>query len=132
MDQQDRDPTVRMWSIVAKKGGAAGVCGLTSIDQLNQHAEFSLYIEPNSHRGGLGKRALATMLSHGFYTMNLNLIWGEVFEGNPALLLFERMGFIPEGLRRDFYFREGKFIGAHLISMRREEWTKRLPSFSWS
>jgi RimJ/RimL family protein N-acetyltransferase len=129
---QDADPAIRMWAITQCGGAAVGVAGLTSIDHVNQRAEFSLYIEPDSQKIGIGRAALATMLSHGFKNLNLNVIWGEVFQGNPALLVFEHLGFVNEGTRRDFYFRDGKFIGAHLISMRRDEWIKRLPSLSWS
>ena len=118
-----RDRTdLRMYEILAPKEKCVGVCGLTSIDQLNQRAEFSLYVAPEHQGTGYGKSALALLLSHGFRHLNLNVIWGESFDGNPALQMFEALGFVNEGRRRDFYFRDGKFIDAHLVSMRRAEW----------
>ncbi len=98
-----------------------GVCGLTDIDRLNQRAEFSLYIAPEHQRKGYAKSALKTLLSHGFMNQNLNVIWGETFEGNPAYDMFLKLGMKHEGTRRQFYFKEGKHIDAHLVSMTRQE-----------
>lgn len=100
---------------------AVGVCGLTSIDHINRHAEFSLYIDPARHGKGYGERALRTLCAHGFLALGLNHIFGETFDGNPAAHLFEKVGFRKEGTRHQFYFREGKFIDAHLYAVTADE-----------
>jgi ribosomal-protein-alanine N-acetyltransferase len=94
-----------------------GVCGLTSMDLINRRAEFSLYIGPEFQGQGFGKNALKTLLAHGFRNYGLNRIWGESFEGNPAIAMFESLGFEPEGIRKEFYFKGGKFIDAYLFSI---------------
>lgn len=99
-----------------------GVCGFTSIDMTNRRAEFSLYTAPQFQGRGFGTQALRCLLTHGFGNLGLHVVWGEVFDGNPALEKFLSVGFQKEGIRRDFYFRDGKFIDAHLISMRSDEW----------
>lgn len=101
---------------------AVGVCGLTSLDLINSRAEFSLYIDPGQHMRGLGKKALTTLLDHGFKNYGLNLIWGETYDGNPAHKMFLDMGMRQDGTRRQFYFRNGKYIDAHLVSITRDEW----------
>lgn len=98
-----------------------GVAGLTSIDLINQRAEFSLYIGPENHGKGYGKEALKALVRHGFNILPLNIIWGETYEGNPAYKMFEDVGFKKEGTRREFYCREGKFVDAHLYSIKRGE-----------
>jgi len=98
-----------------------GVCGLTSIDLINKRAEFSLYIAPKHQKKGLARRALKMLFQFGFDELALNLIWGETFDGNHAAKLFERLGMIKEGTRRDFYFKEGKFIDCHLYSIKKDE-----------
>lgn len=118
-ERQAKDPTIRMYAIY--DNGIVGVCGLTSIDQVNRRAEFSLYIDPGRHGNGLGERALKTLLHHGFYNLGLNCIWGETFEGNPAAKMFERLGMKEEGRRRDFYYRNGRFIDARLFSVLRAD-----------
>lgn len=113
------DPKIEMFGIF--DGRLVGVCGLTDIDSLNQRAEFSLYIAPEYQRQGYAWAALKTLLSHGFMNQNLNVIWGETFEGNPAFDLFLKIGMKHEGTRRQFYFKEGKHIDAHLVSMTSHE-----------
>lgn len=125
-ERQATDPIQRMYAIEMGEGTEpsrlVGVCGLTSIDLINRRAEFSLYIGSEYRRGGLGRLALSTLLAHGFKNMGLNCIWGESFDGNPAMRLFEELGFQKEGIRRSFYFRDGKFIDAHLYSLLASEW----------
>jgi RimJ/RimL family protein N-acetyltransferase len=125
-DNQNQDKSIRMYSVQAKsKEGdpkLIGVCGLTDIDLVNRRAEFSLYIAPFLHGIGLGETALKLLLGRGFDDLGLNVIWGETFRGNKALKMFERVGFKVEGWRRDFYFKQGAFLDAALVSMTREEW----------
>lgn len=127
-DSMSSDQTVRMYLIVCSDEASAyvGVCGLTSIDLMNSRAEFSLYIAPYKTRKGMGEKGLRTLLAHAFMNLGLNSIWGESFEGNPALGLFDKIGFRREGIRRSFYFREGKFIDAHLVSLLHSEFRSGL------
>lgn len=98
-----------------------GVCGLTSIDRHNQSAEFSIYIAPDHQGNGYAEDALKVLLRHAFSDWNLNRVWGEVYSGNPALENFERVGFRREGILRQAYFRDGKFIDCHRIGILRED-----------
>ena len=128
-ERQAKDPTIRMYKLVQTVGDHAqtvGVCGLTSIDHANSRAEFSLYIAPKFQKQGLGSRGLSVLLRHGFMNLGLNLIWGETFDGNPAAQMFEKLGFQKEGTRRQFYWKDGRFIDAHLYSITRAEWISSL------
>ena len=115
-DRQVKDPTIQMYSILVD-GLLAGVCGFTSIDLINRRAEFSLYVDPEVSGRGIGTKALQTLISHGFKQWGFHSIWGETFDGNPAANIFKKLGMKHEGIRRDFYFRDGKFIDAHLYSI---------------
>ena len=116
---------IRMYEILKNEDIPVGVCGLTDIDHVNQRAEFSVYTFPKRRGNGFGGLALKTLLTHGFKNLNLNRIWGETFDGNPASEVFCKLGFQLEGTRKDFYFRDGKFIDAHLYSMGRDQWLKQ-------
>lgn len=105
-----------------------GVCGLTSINNLHRRAEFSLYIAPQWQRKGYAKKALKMLFKFGFDELNLNSIWGESFEGNPAVKMFESIGMVHEGTRHQFYYKEGKFIDANLYSITATEFRKRNPT----
>ena len=106
---------------IRNAGKLVGICGLTSIDTLARRGEFSMYIGPRYHRQGFARAGLKTLFKHGFENLGLNLIWGETFDGNPALNLFKSLGMVEEGIRRDFYFKGGKLIDATLISIKRSE-----------
>jgi RimJ/RimL family protein N-acetyltransferase len=98
-----------------------GVCGFTSIDMLNRNAEFSLYINPKKQRKGYGKLALQTLLRHGFEDFGFERIWGETFDGNPAMNIFIDVGMEIEGTFRNAYFREGQFINSFIVSVLKDE-----------
>jgi RimJ/RimL family protein N-acetyltransferase len=122
-ETMSRDAAIRMYTIWDEKiQKVVGVCGLTSIDTLNQRAEFSCYIGPKHQRRAYASKALKTLFSHGFHNLNLNGIWGETYEGNPAGKLFESIGMEREGVRKEFYFRDGVFIDAILYSVLRRNW----------
>jgi RimJ/RimL family protein N-acetyltransferase len=119
------DDSIKMYAIVcAQQLKPVGVCGLTSIDRINRRAEFSLYIGPENQGQGYAQAALKALISKGFHNHGLNCIWGETFAGNPAAVMFENIGFKKEGTRRQFYFRDGRFIDAHLYSILASEWEK--------
>lgn len=125
--RQNDDPTIQMFEVYPDDvdGGVPwGVCGLTSIDLHARKAEFSLWIAPDKHRKGMAKKALKTLFSYGFDELGLNVIWGETFEDNPAKFLFKKLGMHVEGVRRDFYFKNGKHTDAILFSLKDHEWTR--------
>ena len=114
------DSTIKMYTI-SDHAQVVGVCGLTSIDLHNRRAEFSLYIGPEHQHKGHGRACLRSLLRHGFDNLGLNIIWGETFEGNHAYSMFESLGFLWEGTRRQFYYKAGNFVDAELYSVTREE-----------
>jgi len=119
---QAQDPTMCMFVINNIDNKPVGVCGLTSIDHRNSRAEFSCWIDPDEQQKGYCTNGLKTLFAHGFKDLNLNIIWGETFDGNPALRIFrEKLGMKYEGARRQFYFKGGKYIDAHLISITKDE-----------
>lgn len=125
-ERQAADQSIKMYWIESVLGGErVGVCGLTSIDKDNRRAEFSLYIAPKEQKKGYARAALKTLLGHAFRNLGLHLVWGESFEGNPALKLFSALGFREEGMRREFYFKDGEWVDAHLFSILESEWKQQ-------
>jgi len=123
LSRQAEDSGMEMFAVRRKNEALdfLGVAGLTSINYVARHAEFSLYIKPSEQQNGYGKLALLSILKFGFYDLNLNRIWGESFEGNPAISMFSEIGFEKEGRRKEFYFKDGNFLDAHLISIGRRK-----------
>jgi len=124
--RQMEDPTIQMYTIKdMSEDRLVGVCGLTDIDTHNRRAEFSIYVRPALQKRGFGGLALNELFAHAFYSLNLNSVWGETFDGNPAIHLFQALGMKHDGTRREFYFHEGKMIDCHLYSMTFAEYTEK-------
>ncbi len=124
----DPKQTHSKFYLIKNKGKIIGCAGFTSIDETNSRAEFSCYIDPLIQGVGFGESTLRTLFTFGFEMLNFNCIWGESFDGNPAMKLFEKIGMKKDGIRRQFYYREGKYIDAHLFSLLHEEWGRALAS----
>ena len=126
LEKIKRDPSIQMYGIMAQKeDDFVGVCGLTSISSTHGTAEFSLYIANEYQNRGYAKRALLTLLGYGFDELGLRNIWGEVLQDNPALKVFEKIGFKQEGFLRSMYFKSGAYYGAHRVSMLSSEWNDK-------
>jgi RimJ/RimL family protein N-acetyltransferase len=130
--RQTEDKSMRMFAIDARipyqdhgyNEETVGVCGLTDIDLINSRAEFSLYIAPSFQKKGFAGEAIKELFNYGFNTLALHSIWGETFDGNPALHLFKNIGMEVTGYHKDFYFKHGKYLDAHIISITEEKWNK--------
>ena len=123
--RQSADPTIKMYVVMRRVDGnlvPVGVCGLTSIDFVCRRAELSMYIGPEHHQKGYGREAFKLLFIHGFTNLGLHQIWIETIGTHPADKLFGELGFKPGGVRRDFYFKGGRFVDAHLYSILRDEW----------
>lgn len=117
---------IRMFEILNPYPKTVGVCGLTGIDSINRTAEFSLYIAPEFQGMKLGKPALQTLLHFGFESMNLNRIWGEVFDFNErALACFTSLGMAQEARLRQTYWKKGIYHDSIIVSLLRKEWYLR-------
>lgn len=87
-----------------------GVCGLTNINWTARHGEFSLYIAPEFQKKGYARKALTELLRIGFDDLGFNKIWGESFDGNPAIKLFKEMGFDESPGHKEHYLKRGLFV----------------------
>ncbi len=115
---QVSDAKISMFCILNPNQRLCGVCGFTDIDMLNRRAEFSRYIDPMQQGADLGSRTLRTLFTHGFKDLGLNRIWGETYHENKAFDLFtKRLGMEHEGTRMEYYYRDGRFINAHIVSI---------------
>jgi RimJ/RimL family protein N-acetyltransferase len=127
-----QDSTICMFGLETEDtidtfNNAVGVAGFTSIDMHNRSAEFTLYIDPKLQGNGLGAKALLALVDHGFKEWGFNRIWGEVFKDNPAMKMFEYVGFRKEGKWRQAYYRDGEFIDSTMIAILSEDWNDSPP-----
>jgi RimJ/RimL family protein N-acetyltransferase len=99
-----------------------GNCDLTSIDRDNGTATVGILIGEADCRGqGLGEEAVRTLCRFGFDEMRLHKIRLDVYQGNPAIRTYERVGFRLEGVLREEIFRRGGRVDVLRMGLLRDE-----------
>jgi RimJ/RimL family protein N-acetyltransferase len=109
-----------IWTIARRSDDAClGHVGLYNIDQRVRIAEFAIMIGDASARGhGLGTRVTRKVLDYGFDMLNLNRIELSFLSNNePARRLYEGLGFVHEGVKRQAQFKLGQPIDVVLMSL---------------
>ena len=114
--------------IVARDGDKlVGSCGLHQISHIDHSAVFGLMIgEVDSQNQGYGSAATQLMLQLGFEEFNLHRIELVVYDFNPrAIRVYEKAGFIREGVRRQAVWRGGQYRDVLAYAILRDEWQAR-------
>ena len=111
--------------VMTPPGGAepVGSIGLHDLDRLASHAELGLGILGVENRGrGLGGEACRLALHHAFGEMRLQRVHLHVYTDNPAVRLYERLGFRIEGTLRRHGWKRGAWRDQHVMGILCEEW----------
>lgn len=101
-----------------------GCTGIHGIDFRNRQGGFGLMIGVKDDWGkGYGTEVTALMVAHAFETLNLNRVWLQVHEFNPAgIRAYEKVGFRREGVLRQDVFQAGRYWDTYTMAILREEW----------
>jgi len=101
-----------------------GEAVLNHIDFEERSANFRIGLSgPKYFNKGYGSEATFLMIKHGFETLKLHRISLSVFDYNPrARRVYEKVGFVKEGVRRDVLLWEGKYYSDTTMSMLEDEW----------
>jgi RimJ/RimL family protein N-acetyltransferase len=100
-----------------------GFVSLADVQHVPGHAELGLGLLGEAHRGrGLGTEAIRLVLSHAFGAMRLQRVHLHVLTDNPAVRLYERLGFRREGTLRRHAFKRGAWRDQHVMGLLAEEW----------
>ncbi|MCA1056421.1 GNAT family N-acetyltransferase [Rossellomorea aquimaris] len=87
---------------------------------------LSILIGEEYQGKGYGREAMECLMAFAFSELNLHRIQLTVFSYNdPAIRLYESLGFIKEGSFREFLQRDGKRHDMQLYGMLEEEWRNR-------
>ena len=105
-----------------------GTISIYSVDWRSRHAEFGrFFIADKSSRGkGYGREALSLLLGYCFNQLNLNKIYCDTqIDNNMAIGLYESLGFVREGIKREHVFSDGKYIDLAVLSILASEWQNK-------
>lgn len=101
-----------------------GIAGFDEIIWSNGVATVFIGIGSEGHTGkGLGKEAMRLLMDFGFNELNFHRIQLNVISYNEtAIKLYEGLGFVKEGILREFIHRDGRRYDMYFYSMLRNEY----------
>jgi len=111
-------------AVIEADGVPVGTIGLLSIDRKNSKAEYYIAMGEVDYKGkGVAKEASRLILEYGFEKLDLNRIYlfTEV-ENTAAQRLFEKVGFVKEGIIRKDIISHGKYVDRIAYGFLREDW----------
>lgn len=94
-------------------------------DPDNRSCSFRIALSENARNRGIGTEATQLIVDHVFDAIDdpaVNRISLEVYDFNPrGLAVYEKVGFLPEGVLRDALFWQGEFHDAIVMGMLRRD-----------
>ncbi|KPC66555.1 GNAT family N-acetyltransferase [Streptomyces chattanoogensis] len=104
-------------------GDVVGEAVLNEWDPGNESCSFRISFVPGAHGRGLGTEATRLIVGYGFEKLALHRISLEVYAFNPrARRVYEKVGFVPEGVLRGALLWEGERVDAAVMSILAPEW----------
>jgi len=109
-----------------------GTLGLFELQLTDGTAGLGISIgDPDDTGRGRGSDMLRALLGWAFRTLRLERIWLDVYDFNPrAKQVYERVGFVHEGVLRHAIYREGRYADVHRMSILADEWRAQADSLT--
>lgn len=106
------NPNLKMFAIKTTDGEYIGNIEISEIDWRVGRGEIGLMIgEPQYRNKGYGSEAIRLMLEFAFDFMRLHRVEARVLAHNTrAQQVFERCGFTREGVARESFFMNGRWV----------------------
>ncbi len=122
IDAPEVEDSVRHWisfskyraSLTAlKEGKPAGIATLCLMPykKLAHHCLISIIVGKGYRGQGVGTVLMNNLLHLAKNYFRLEVIYLEVYEGNPAISLYKRFGFKEIGFQKHFMKENGEYIG---------------------
>lgn len=112
-DVREVEDAARIWMSYSKQGAVLTAlwdnvpCGIANLylqpyRKLAHQCLFAIIVDERYRGKGVGTRLLQELMALGKERFHLELIHLEVYEGNPAIRLYEKLGFTQYGAQRHF------------------------------
>ncbi|MGW7530186.1 GNAT family N-acetyltransferase [Streptomyces sp. NPDC054783] len=110
-------------------GELLGEVVLYEYDPAAGSCTFRTLIGPRGRGRGLGTGATRLIVGYGFEQLGLHRVQLEVYGHNArARRVYEKAGFVVEGVRREVQRRDGEWADEVNMSMRDREWAALSPT----
>jgi len=122
IDAREIEDAVRIWIGYSKlqacltaewKGDPCGMANLyiQPFKKLAHTCLFSVIVQEEMRGKGVGKALLTELMKLAKDKFRIEILHLEVYEGNPAKRLYERLGFTKFGCQTHFIKEDGKYLG---------------------
>jgi RimJ/RimL family protein N-acetyltransferase len=99
-------------------GDCVGESVLNDFSEGNWSCNFRIWLGPEGRDRGIGTEATRLTVDYGLQTLGLHRIELSVYDFNPrARRVYEKAGFIVEGIMRDAFQFDGEWIDAITMSI---------------
>ena len=105
--------------------GLIGISSLMSIDWRNNHAWHGIMLGDAKIRGkGYGVDAVMATMRYAFEELHFERLDGSIIENNNISYSFycNKLGWKEEGLRRNWYFRRGRYWDQIIVGITRKDY----------
>ncbi len=120
------DQTDRLDLAVVDNASSAvvGEVVLNHWDPGSRGISYRTLIGPSGRDRGLGTEATRLIMGYAFEEVGLHRVELEVFAFNDrARHVYEKVGFVVEGTRRDALCFDGEWVDSHIMAILEQEWT---------
>ena len=112
------------WAIVERPSQAVvGTIGFTAYSERHARAELGYDLAKETWGKGVGTVVARRVVEYGFEELGLNRIEGTVMSGNArSERVLEKLGFVREGLLRQYKHARGEYRDYAMFSILRADW----------
>lgn len=102
-----------------------GNLSLFDIDYINRNAGLTIFIADEGHRGGgVGTEAVRLLVEYAFDYLNLHRVYCRT-NNEIAAKLYERIGFVKEGVSRQSSYEFGQYMDKVLYGLLKNDYEKK-------
>jgi RimJ/RimL family protein N-acetyltransferase len=117
------EQTDRLDLAIEHEGRCVGEAVLNEWDPDNRSCNFRIMLTADGRDRGLGTEATRLIVGYGFEKLGLHRIELEVYAFNPrARRVYEKVGFVAEGVRRDALLWDGEWVDSTIMSVLSTDW----------
>jgi RimJ/RimL family protein N-acetyltransferase len=121
----DQDDRLDLAVVERATGDVVGEAVLNDWDAGNESCGFRIALVPGAFGRGLGTEAVRLVVGYGFGKLGLHRISLEVYATNPrARRVYEKVGFVAEGVLRDALLWQGERVDATVMSILAPDWSR--------
>lgn len=128
-DQREIEDAARIWLSYSKLGAVLTAlwdgepCGIANLyiqpfKKLSHQCLFAIIVDEKVRGKGVGTKLLGALIHLAKDKFGIEILHLEVYEGNPAIGLYEKYGFAEYGRQKHFVKEESKYLTKILMQKR--------------